>query len=371
MCHASRIFSEVIVVKLLVVAQVLILWHLNTLSMQCGQVFPDIETYLLDESSVHNIPNWKRFITEIKSQRPKPAERLRRAFLKWAQGTRTSEQSQLPLNRGEIEDLILRGDEVEIQRLEAIFRRAVDLSQRFEFPAAEAYSLARHRFYFPEYGSEANEIRILKSENKKARHMAKQAHGAINQRYGPYPYIFHLHSVRRVLKDFANSIKDQRVLLKVGTAIWLHDLIEDTRVNLADIYYALGLEMGDVVYGVTNVAKDLQYEGRDEPANVKKQRERITKIRNGKSQLRRLTKLADRMSNTEMSMLSFFLGRKSKIDKYRREFHDFVKHLRIPGEAEAAWEHLHRMTFDENYAREFLGPEIAAEAARASSRQIP
>ncbi len=303
-------------------------------------------------SPVHDLGDWQSFLIQIQTKRGPLPERLTLAYDQLTSFAKDTET--LPFDRHHLLAMIAKSAEVDLERLEAILRRAIDIHLTYEVPVLVAYLIAMQNFYHPVFDSEEDLIGTLKKEHKKARTMALLSHATLDQKYGRHPYEYHLRAVRRALKRFGFGPDDSILGLKLGTAGWLHDAIEDTYITLADIYYALGLEMGDAMYGLTNVAKDPKHEDGIEPEDVRQLRKRLTKLKTVESELRRLTKLADRIANTEMSMLSLFLGEDTKIEKYRNEWHDFYGILHVPGEADEMWRHLQLMTFDEDYAVAYL-----------------
>lgn len=75
-----------------------------------------------------------------------------------------------------------------------------------------------------------------------ARDFAIAAHG--DQPYGNSPYVVHLSAVVRVLESFGAD----EVHLKAG---WLHDVVEDTTVQIEDVRSRFGKQVADLVWAVT------------------------------------------------------------------------------------------------------------------------
>ncbi|MEA1071767.1 HD domain-containing protein [Sphingomonas sp. LY160] len=111
----------------------------------------------------------------------------------------------------------------------------------------------------------------------KARDFAVAAHG--NQLYGDRPYVEHLEAVVRVLEEF-DFFGD------CSTAGWLHDVIEDTAITLADLGTAFGDRVAKLVFAVSG--------GGDRATHVASIYEKITAYPDAAP-----LKLADRIANIE------------------------------------------------------------------------
>jgi len=144
-----------------------------------------------------------------------------------------------------------------------------------------------------------NEVKMLATEAHKS------------QRYGNFPYTYHLEKVEEVLKRFI-SINDYfyHELIIVG---WLHDILEDTPTTYQEIENKFGIFITECVYAVT-----------DEKGSNRKERKSKTypKISNNRFSL--IVKLADRIANIEACIkhdenLLFIM--------YKKEFKDFQANL--------------------------------------------
>lgn len=86
---------------------------------------------------------------------------------------------------------------------------------------------------------------------EKARLFATAAHGAIGQKrkYTGEPYINHPHEVVKLLErtGYTNP--------SMLAAAWLHDVVEDTDVSMADIRIEFGSVVASMVSGLTDVSK--------------------------------------------------------------------------------------------------------------------
>jgi (p)ppGpp synthase/HD superfamily hydrolase len=152
-------------------------------------------------------------------------------------------------------------------------------------------------------------------------------HNETNHMYDTYlPYEFHLRMVAHVGEKYKHLLDGNKEYytgdvivnpeLQVSLrhactlACWGHDLIEDCRVSYNDVKDALGQEVADIVYAVTNEkgknrkerANDKYYEGiRNTPGAV-------------------FVKLCDRIANIQYSKMT---GSRM-FEMYRKESDDFI-----------------------------------------------
>jgi (p)ppGpp synthase/HD superfamily hydrolase len=86
---------------------------------------------------------------------------------------------------------------------------------------------------------------------EKAKLFATAAHAAVDQRrkYTNEPYIVHPAEVANIVSK-TNGVTDEMI-----AAAWLHDVVEDTAVNLLTIEHHFGTEVGILVYWLTNKSK--------------------------------------------------------------------------------------------------------------------
>lgn len=81
---------------------------------------------------------------------------------------------------------------------------------------------------------------------------AAARHG--DQRYGDRPYVAHLAAVREVLEAaVASSDLDAVTRRALGLAAWLHDVVEDASVPIAEIESRFGADVAALVWAVTGV----------------------------------------------------------------------------------------------------------------------
>lgn len=126
------------------------------------------------------------------------------------------------------------------------------------------------------------------------------------QLYGNVPYTHHLDQADRVLQRF----DEERIVLR--TAIWLHDVVEDTDVKLRDIEENFGEPVAFLVDAVTS---------EDGPSRRVRNALTYPKIRSAGSDAIRI-KLADRIANVENGGGS--------VGMYAREYPDFRHALFVP-----------------------------------------
>ena len=140
---------------------------------------------------------------------------------------------------------------------------------------------------------------------QKAQQFAIAKHG--NQKYGDYPYSYHLNYVVDILIEYGYG-QDETIIC----GAWLHDTIEDTDTTYEMLMLEFTKEIADIVYDVSSEA------GKNRIERLTKTAPKI--IANKKALI---LKLADRIANTKFSLDSG-----SKIyQMYRREFAQFKQLL--------------------------------------------
>ena len=141
-----------------------------------------------------------------------------------------------------------------------------------------------------------------------------------DQMYGDKPYIYHLQYVVEVLKRF--NISDENMLV----AGLLHDVVEDTEVNVFQITAMFGSRVADLVHRVTN----------EEGKNRRERHEKTyPKIQADDDAI--TLKLADRIANIEHTLST---SDDDKLNMYTKEYKDFRNKLYKPGTHDAMWRHL-------------------------------
>lgn len=154
----------------------------------------------------------------------------------------------------------------------------------------------------------------------RAKTIAIAAHSG--QTYGPFPYSVHLGAVEEVISRFGFGHD-----VELRAAAWLHDVLEDTDLNIETLRMEFGDRVAEAVFAVTD----------GEGANRKERKAQVyKKIRqNGNDAL--IVKLADRIANVEAG---------GKVDMYRKEHETFGNELRTANSydsdqrLQAMWNHL-------------------------------
>jgi len=189
-----------------------------------------------------------------------------------------------------------------------------------------------------------NEVLRLKEQHKDVIRFAITKHETENhQSYGEMPYSFHLRKVRGVLKRFGFGPKDSFFALKLGTAAWLHDSIEDTDATYEQISELFGGDIAEIVRGVTKIEKS--------PGLSSAERLQRTFARTALNKGSRVLKLADRIANVEEGLTELFSGNPSKVHKYFEEWPLFKRMLYVQGDADLMWFHLEKLLTDVGYAQ--------------------
>jgi (p)ppGpp synthase/HD superfamily hydrolase len=154
---------------------------------------------------------------------------------------------------------------------------------------------------------------------RRARAFALEAHG--EQRYGAHPYHVHLDAVAALLEPWG-----ERACI-VG---YLHDVIEDTRVEHADLVAHFGREVADCVALLTDV---LDAEGRaDKDATYARMADAGPELH-----LALLAKTADRFANVRASLED---GNARKLHKYVSQHAAFRDAAHRSGLCDALWAQL-------------------------------
>lgn len=155
-----------------------------------------------------------------------------------------------------------------------------------------------------------------------ARSFAVVAHG--DQTYGDQPYVFHLDAVVELLASFGEQAQI------VG---YLHDVVEDTDVQLQTVREEFGDLIADCVALVT-----------DEKGVNRKERKARTNAKLaavlGERELALIVKAADRLANLRMSARG---GAGSKLDMYRQEHVAFRQAVYRPRLCDELWQEMSRL----------------------------
>ena len=163
---------------------------------------------------------------------------------------------------------------------------------------------------------------------KKAQRYATSRHHATGCVYGTmHPYEYHLGQVVAVFKQQADLLPDDKREC-IECACWLHDVIEDCRVNYNDLVQEFGTEISDIVYNVTN-----------ELGKNRKERARKTYPKIAECPYSTFVKMCDRMANTQFSKSE----KSSMFSKYVKEYAEFKLALQHGDQWASFWEELDRI----------------------------
>ncbi|MGE3163899.1 MAG: HD domain-containing protein [Planctomycetota bacterium] len=155
-----------------------------------------------------------------------------------------------------------------------------------------------------------------------ARAFALAAHG--DQRYGDFPYSYHLDAVASILAPYGEEAQI------IGL---LHDVVEDTDTGLSEIRACFGSRVADCVALVTDV------EGPTREARKALTHAKLATV-SGDLELALIVKAADRLANLRMSASSQTGG---KLDLYRREHAAFRASAHRPGLCDEVWQEIDRI----------------------------
>lgn len=152
---------------------------------------------------------------------------------------------------------------------------------------------------------------------KKAKEFALERHG--NQKYGEYPYAYHLRKVVGVLERFEAGSP-----LLVSSA-WLHDVVEDTNVTIEEIDRIFGENVADIVWRVTtsSIGKNRKERHIKTYPKIRGRREAV------------LLKLADRIANSEQCCAG---GNPRLHSMYQKEYPAFREALYRQDEFPEMWD---------------------------------
>ncbi len=149
-----------------------------------------------------------------------------------------------------------------------------------------------------------------------------KAHGA--QKYGPYPYSFHLEAAENVALRFGF----RSYIIRKG--IWLHDVIEDVKLSVSYL----------VLAGHDPRSVQMAWAVSDGEGATRKEKKAGTYEKIRTTPGAKIVKLCDRIANVEFSSSAF--GNRSKFEMYRSEYAEFQRQLRdrTELELEPLWLHL-------------------------------
>ena len=154
------------------------------------------------------------------------------------------------------------------------------------------------------------------SQIEAARRFAVEAHG--EQRYGSRPYAVHLEAVVELTAEFGEVAQ---------VVAYLHDVVEDTEVELAEIEDRFGRFVADCVAILTDES------GGSREEKKRKTYAKMAKV-SGELKLALAVKAADRLANLRACIGD---GKTRKLGVYRREHEAFRAAAFRPGLASDLW----------------------------------
>lgn len=158
-----------------------------------------------------------------------------------------------------------------------------------------------------------------------ARTFALKAHG--DQRYGPFPYQYHLARVVEAVDEFYAELDGPIAHELLAAAAWLHDTLEDTDTTTRQLHTTFGPTVTALVVALT-----------DEHGRNRAERHERTypKLRGAGTQAVGV-KLCDRLANLRACRE---LGNASMLLLYGREHSGFRQVLWRDGELVTLWAEL-------------------------------
>lgn len=166
------------------------------------------------------------------------------------------------------------------------------------------------------------------------REFAIQKHG--DQKYGTSPYSYHLDAVAGLAVQYFTHLDEFMApvhprLDHVLSVAFLHDILEDTDVEIGELRDSYGFAIADDVYCLT-----------DEDGANRKERKLRTWHKIRSSPVALYIKLCDRLANTKESLSQ---EKHSLLGMYQKEFPLFEAALYIPDSPlEVLWQDLKKVT---------------------------
>lgn len=140
------------------------------------------------------------------------------------------------------------------------------------------------------------------------------------QVHGTRPFIVHLTEVVDTLHEFGYKDDD------LTAAAWLHDVVEDTSVEIEEIYSEFGSRIGDLVDALTDGPGASRLEKKAKP---------YATIPNIPGSV--IVKLADRIANVRHTLADLQPDAPQYYQMYKREHSGFCNALGKTGEGKEMW----------------------------------
>ncbi len=162
-------------------------------------------------------------------------------------------------------------------------------------------------------------------EELSAQEFAVRAHG--EQRYGERPYSVHLAAVAEIVESLVDA--GDPLLSAVA---WLHDVLEDTAIEAAE----LRLRFGEVVTEAVALVSDPPGENRRRRKAALHVRLAATEAGRPSGRAALIVKAADRLANARASLVTS----PRKLHLYRAEHPAFRDAVHRPGLCDRVWAEL-------------------------------
>ncbi|MEI6312325.1 MAG: hypothetical protein WCP57_08710 [Bacteroidota bacterium] len=120
-----------------------------------------------------------------------------------------------------------------------------------------------------------------------------------NQKYGIFPYEFHLFNVVNVLARYLCPNENN---FNLFAGAWLHDVLEDTNISKEDFIEIFGIELFNIVWGLTDGVNGDYFQ---------KKEKMYEKLIHNQDSI--IIKIADRIANIEFSLIN---SDEKKLKKY-------------------------------------------------------
>lgn len=150
----------------------------------------------------------------------------------------------------------------------------------------------------------------------KAREFALKHHS--EQKYGEHPYVVHLDAVANLVQQYGET---------AVVIAYLHDVVEDTNINIREIEKEFGALVADCVAVLT-----------DEPGKDRKERKEKTYSKMalvcGETEIALLVKAADRLANMRACVAE---NKERLLALYKEEYPVFKKTVFRPGICDEIW----------------------------------
>ena len=174
-------------------------------------------------------------------------------------------------------------------------------------------------------GTSYLEVSYCEAIVQKARGFAIKKHG--NQMYGSHPYVHHLDQVAQLVQGHGHGYPAQVIA-------YLHDVVEDTDTDLAEIEKEFGSLIARCVEVLT-----------DEPGLSRAERKEKTYAKmakiSGEREIALPVKVADRLANTKSCVQD---GKTDLLLMYRNEFDAFYRACYRENQCEDLWNELEAYT---------------------------